>query len=218
MRVIVALALLIATLCPADTLAQSDEMHDDLIHSDLPIFLGGEAQWPQSVSDGDSFGCASRVAFGDWVFRYGAADAKPALSDSWYRFSNYGVIHCWANIGEANDREGLSSASSRPSLFIYLETRAVEGKDVELWAIQLGARPGSDYLLLSRAPAEGLVISFSVLQTECPSAHRRDAGPIDILRTDYCGIDSRKELIRLARRMAARTPLGTLSVVPGVNE
>lgn len=53
---------------------------------------------------------------------------------------------------------------------------SVSGSDVELWAVQIGARPGSDYLLLSREPVEGLVEKFKVLQVACPTANVRDAG------------------------------------------
>jgi hypothetical protein len=69
-------------------------------------------------------------------------------------------------------------------------------------------------LLLSRRPAEGLIEKFNVLQTACPRANVRDAGSLDILLTRYCAVSSRRELIRLARRMAQRPPLGTLTRVP----
>jgi hypothetical protein len=65
-------ALLVAALLYAPSVhGQSlDEMADDLLHSDLPIFgRGGGNEWPQHFYDDDSFGCTSRVAFGDWVFR-----------------------------------------------------------------------------------------------------------------------------------------------------
>lgn len=78
----------------------------------------------------------------------------------------------------------------------------------------MGARPGSQYLLLSRDPAEGLVDGFNVLQTQCPRENRRGAGALKVLLTHYCAINSRSELTRLARRMARRMPLGSLTLVP----
>ncbi len=64
-----------------------------------------------------------------------------------------------------------------------------------------------------REPADGAVRSFNVLQAECPSANRRRGPGLSILITSYCAINSRSELLQLARRMAQRPPFGTLSLV-----
>jgi hypothetical protein len=190
-----------------------DEVARDLVHSDLPIFgHGGGNVWPQHFYDDDSFGCTSRVAFGDWAFR--ERDAITEEHVEWYRFSNYGVFHCWANIFRASDRAKLDGADFHPSFFVFLGKMSVNGADVELWAVQIGATPGSEYLLLSRDSSEGLIEDFNVLQTECPRANVRDAGSMDILSTRYCAIDSRSELNRFARRMALRPSLGTLTLMP----
>jgi len=211
---VLAAALLFATFARAQSL---DEMAADLLHSDLPIFgRGGDNEWPKHFSDGDAFGCASRVAFGDWVFRQRVAEAEDEVL--WYRFSNYGVFHCWANTFRAHERAGLSGADFHPSFFAFLGNMSVNGSNIELWAVQIGARPGSEYLLLSRVSADGLIENFNVLQTACPRANVRDAGSLDILLTRYCTIDSRGELIRLARRMVQRPPLGTLTHVPADDE
>mgnify|MGYP001212044267 FL=1 len=212
---LLAAILLVAALLFAPSVnGQSlDEMADDLLHSDLPIFgRGGDNEWPQHFYDGDSFGCTSRVAFGDWVFRERGAEVEDDVL--WYRFSNYGVFHCWANIFRAYERSRLDGADFHPSFFAFLCSTSVNGSDIELWTVQIGARPGSQYLLLSRDPAEGLIEKFNVLQTACPRANVRDAGSLDILVTRYCAVNSRGELIRLARRMVQRPPLGTLTRVP----
>lgn len=207
-------ALLFAPFARAQSL---DELSGDLLHSDLPIFgHGGDDEWPKHFSDGDSFGCTSRVAFGDWAFRQRVAGAEDEVH--WYRFSNYGVFHCWANTFRAPERERLSGADFHPSFFAFLGSTSVDGSNIELWAVQIGAKPGSEYLLLSRASADGLIENFNVLQTACPRANVRDAGTLDILLTRYCTIGSRGELIRLARRMAQRPPLGTLTHVPSDDE
>lgn len=189
-----------------------DEVASDLVHSDLPIFgRGGDNEWPQHFSDDDSFGCTSRVAFGDWVFREHGAEVEDDVL--WYRFSNYGVFHCWANTSRADERARLASVDSHPSFFAFLGSTSVNGSNIELWTVQIGARPGSQYLLLSRDPAEGLIEKFDVLQTACPRANVRDVGSLDTLLTRYCAVNSRSELIRLARRMAQRVPLGSLTRV-----
>ena len=206
--------LLAVLLCAPSVRGQPlDEMASDLLHSDLPIFgRGGDNEWPQHFNDDDSFGCMSRVAFGDWVFRQGAAEDEDEVL--WYRFSNYGAFHCWANTFRAPERAKLPSADFHPSFFASLGSMSVNGSTIELWAVQIGARPGSEYLLLSRVSAAGLIEKFNVLQTACPRANVRDAGSLDILSTRYCAIHSRGELIRLARRMVQRPPLGTLTLVP----
>jgi hypothetical protein len=202
-------ALLLAPSVKGQSL---DEMADDLLHADLPIFgRGAGNEWPQHFYDDDSFGCTSRVAFGDWVFRKSGAEVEDGVL--WYRFSNYGVFHCWVNTFRASERSELDGADFYPSFFVFLGSTRVNGSDIELWTVQIGARPGSDYLLLSRGPADGLIERFNVLQAACPRANVRDAGSLDILLTRYCAVNSRNELIRLARRMAQRPPLGTLARV-----
>lgn len=76
---------------------------------------------------------------------------------------------------------------------------------------QIGARPGSIYLLLSRGPAEGLIEKFNVLQVACPRDDVRDAGSLDILLTRYCAVDSRNELIRLVSLQTTVSQLNALS-------
>ena len=185
-----------------------DRKFADLIHSDLPLFAGGTSEkWPQSFSDPESgdFGCESRIAFGDWVLR--STDNASDEDAAWYRISNYGMFHCFALVGEAGDRRGLQEAEVDPSFFVNL---GMSG-GVELWAAQIGARPGSDYLLLSRQPAPGTISDFTVLQRQCPKRNVRDAGNISILITRYCAINSGAELRNLAKRMTKLEPLGTLT-------
>lgn len=107
---IVVAALLFA---PAVNGQSLDEMVGDLVHSDLPIFgRGGDNEWPQHFYDDDSFGCTSRVAFGDWAFRKRGAEGEDDVL--WYRFSNYGVFHCWANTFRAYERANSLAQISIP--------------------------------------------------------------------------------------------------------
>src|SRR5262249_8566532 len=64
-------ALNALSISPANSEPNSDdELARDLIHSDLPIFRGEPDQmWPQPFYTQDSFGCVTRVAFGDWELR-----------------------------------------------------------------------------------------------------------------------------------------------------
>jgi hypothetical protein len=171
-------------------------MERDLVHSDLPLFgQGGENEWPQHFATDDSFGCTSRVRFGDWVFREtGAEQDENAL---WLRFTS-GAFHC---------RERI--------VFILLDTVEVDGSELELWAVQIADRAGSNYWLLSRAPADALIESFAVLQTACPDSQVPEGGALNTPVTRYCAINSRAELTALARRMAQRPQLGTVTRVAG---
>lgn len=188
------------------------EVARDLVHSDLPIFgHGADNEWPQHFLEDDSFGCASRVAFGDWALRERGATTEDDVQ--WFRFSNYGVFHCWVNVFRASERAKLEGAEFLPSFFVFLGRTRVNDADVELWVVQIGAKPGSEYLLLSRNPGKGLIDKFSVLQTECSRDNVRDAGSLDIVPTRYCAINARDDLIRFANRMAQWPPLGTLALV-----
>jgi hypothetical protein len=177
---------------------------DDLLHADLPLFDDETAdKWPQSMG-GDAIGCSTRVAFGNWIYRPSSKDEDPL----WYGFSNYGAFHCWALVGSANDEAGLATTDRRPSFFVLLS----KDPKIELWALQMGASPGSDYLLLSRKPGSGIIRRFDVLQRDCPPSMLRRGRSIDILLTDYCAIDSRTSLIALAKAMSERPPLGHLTL------
>jgi hypothetical protein len=194
---------------------EQEEMAGELLHSDLPLFGAAfQNKWPQSIesnarSEVIEIGCTSRVAFGDWEYRPAGGKKDDT---QWHRFSNYGAFHCAAIASEAMQREKLDHAAWRYSFFAYLGRGRTRGEEVELWALQQGTTPGSDYLLLSRKPSEELIKSFTVLQRQCPRGNRRDGTPIDVFSTAYCAIKSQQELIRLARQMATRSPLGTLDL------
>ena len=200
----IAAALLLLAVV-ADQTSAAPALRADLVHADLPLFGDDYAdKWPQSFTKSGTgdFGCTSRVGFGDWRFTETGEDEP-----SWYRFSNYGVLHCWANVGEASERDKLEEASSRPAFFVLLGR---EGNR-ELWALQLGARPGSEYILLARLDrGQDLVTSFTVLQRACPRDHVRRGRSVDILSTSYCDVRMPGELRALAHRMAMLPPLGRL--------
>ncbi|MEM6899646.1 MAG: hypothetical protein AAF583_07755 [Pseudomonadota bacterium] len=185
--------------------ASPSEVFEDIVHSDLPLFDGsGEKSWPQPFSDDKSFGCASRIALGDWA--HVDTDGETVR---WYAFKNHGVFHCWALTSSSYERDQLTGAEAEPSFFIHMDT--IAGR--ELWALQIGARPGSDYILLARPSGDERIEKFEILQTKCPSSNVRDAGPLDILLTHYCAINSREALLGLAHRMEPRPPIGSLAWV-----
>jgi len=184
----------------------------DLIHSDLPIFAAESPdKWPQHTSfDNGSFGCSSRVRFGDWTLRLIEDDGEQQLT--WMRIRNYGAFHCFAMVQIASKRGKLAQATVQYSFFVRM--RPANGDSPELWALQLGGRPGSDYYLLSRKTLPGLVTEFAVLRSTCPDAAVRKI-ELDMLSTRYCAINSKDDLLALAERMVGRKPLGTLTFVKG---
>lgn len=185
--------------------------HDDLIHADLPLWTEQyEQMWPRAFHDKDSFGCAHTIRLGDWRLQSAGKDDP----DEWLRLENYGVMHCYLVERRAYVRAGLTGGGWRYSVIVQLGRAPTPKGEAELWALQSGARPGSDYLLLATpAKREGVIAKFDVLRRECPSGKFRDAGAIDILLTGYCAIDTRDELVKLARRMAGLPPLAVLEYV-----
>jgi hypothetical protein len=199
----------VALSCPA--LAQ------ERVHSDLPLFSGkNEKIWPQGFVDKDSWGCASRVAFGDWKYLESRENADPDVE--WLRLRNYGVFHCAVIEEWAYDRKQLGRRGIKYSWFVELGQATRAGSKIELWALQSGSRPGSDYLLLARTPAAGPVKRFEVLPVECPPEYERKGHGPDIWSGDYCAINSASELRSFARKMANRPIVGTLTYVDKVPE
>ena len=181
------------------SVARAQEQH--LVHADEPLWApGSDNVWPKHFISKNEFGCIHPIGLGDWKFTPQDGDVD---FETWYRITNYGVFHCWMNVSEGSDPE--SQSHSRPSFLI----RISEGGPMELWVMQIGAVPGSNYLLLSRPPEGGLISQFNVLQHQCHRSQTRGGPSLDILKTRYC-ISTRKELIALARRMASLPPRGTL--------
>jgi len=196
--------------CAFPIAAEPPEVQRELIHSDVPLW-GNETErrWPRSFEDGADFGCTTRIRYGDWRFDLTDGTEDPA----WYRWTNYGMFHCFMLVRESGDRDGLNRASSDPSWLIELGETPGPSGPVELWVLQRGSRPGSSYLLLSRKKGGGIITQFDVLQTACPPAHMRKGPPVSILMTAYCAINDRAVMIKTARRMAKLPPQGRLTFV-----
>jgi hypothetical protein len=202
--------LLSACMLPAAALAQSEpeEIANDVVHADLPLFTDDSLE-PRRIDLEGTFGCGTRVNFGDWKLvehdGYGA-------DTEWYRFANHGVFHCAAVISSSYERDQLARNDARLGYFVHVADTKAEGRDIELWALQLGMRPGSDYLLLAREPKDGLIESFDVLQTACPEGHLREV-EIDSFLTGYCSINTRSAFVNFARSMLALPARGVLTYV-----
>ena len=194
-------------------LAKDDyEWQQTLIHSDLPLYdFSWDDLWPRSFYAPDIIaGCESRVAFGDWQLAPNPAN-EFAEDPLWYRISNSGVFHCAASIRTAFERGELDAGEFSRGFFARIGEGKRNGETWELWVLQQGLVPGSDYLLLARkANSDELIITFSVLQSRCAKAALIEADNFDIWNTSYCKINTRGELLAVARRMLKEPDYGTL--------
>lgn len=202
----------------APAAAQEDEAQSDPIHSDLPLSpdFGEDAVWPQHFTDDDgSFGCTSRVGFGDWSLTMpDEGDGDDGVAE-WYRFDNYGVFHCAVVVRRNYDRDRLDEARYEYGRFIRMGETGNKADRRELWAVEVGSKTGSDYILLARQlGSDGVIGRFQALQAICPAGHIREKRGLDLWNTRYCAINSRAELLALARRMAWLKPLGVLELQP----
>ncbi|NBC88355.1 MAG: hypothetical protein GVX90_02455 [Alphaproteobacteria bacterium] len=215
---------LVMILAASPALAEDEEyvFEAELIYAPVPLYtFDWEQVWPRSFSEGEgkdwSFGCARRVAFGDWRFTPNPEDEY--ADGRWLRIRNYGVFHCAANLLEADERGELEDGEFSRGLFAMIGEGRTDGSAWELWVLQKRFVPGSDYVLLAReAKGDGPVRRFTVLQRRCPRASVREVDGMDVWTTRYCAIESRAELLALARRMLRAKPLGTLEWVGVKNE
>jgi len=215
MRPLVALLAFCVSLTGTPVLAAGEEEGEEVeitlerLHAPVPLYtFAWPDLWPRGFVPQDEpgvislGGCESRVDFGDWQFVSAQADYG-GLS-GWTRIENYGVFHCAANLHEAEERNELAEGEFSRGLFALIGTGRAAGKTYELWVLQQGFVPGSSYILLARDPAEdakGTIARFDVLQRECPRGRLRKAEDMDVWLTRYCAIESRNELLALARRM-----------------
>jgi len=210
-------------LLSAPTAAQEEGDYEwiaDTVRSDLPLYtFAWEDVWPRGFSHGEGkdyqFGCESRVALGDWRLTPNPDD--PDGEPLWWRITNHGFFHCGTHMRDADEREELSEAgegNSQPGLIARIGTARHAGQRWELWVFQKGFLPGSEYTLLARsAETDELIKRFTLLQRRCPHRNVREASDMDSWRTRYCAINTRGELLALAKRMLREPSLGELEYV-----
>jgi hypothetical protein len=204
---IIVLAAVVASGC------QASERSGDLIHSDLPLWTDYRALWPRPFRTKEGFGCTHKIALGQWREQREERDAE-----EWIRLGNYGSSHCYLTDFRTYHPKGVSHTGLRYASLVDLGDAVGLAGPVHLWALQSGARPGSDYLLLASRRGVDPIRSFAILQRRCPANRVREGGQIDILLTRYCAINSSTELRDLARRMAWLPRLGRLQYIGPVPE
>lgn len=190
---------------------ETDEVFEDLVHSDVPLWgFEHKGIWPQHFySEDGSFGCISRVKMGDWQI----TPHTPDTDESWMRLSNYGAFHCAMIERRSYERSDLEEAQFEYSFVIRLGETRIKGSILELWALQSKTRPGSNYTLLTRAPGDGVIESFMILQRKCPKDKLRKGPALDSWRTSYCSINTKAEMLAFAKQMAQLRPLATMRLI-----
>lgn len=200
------LILLVLVLMFSGTAASAQQ---PLFRSDLPLFTQADELWPRSFWDDEGFGCSSIIHFGDYVSR---ADNE-FDQDVWWRFVNYGVFHCALIFSDASERDWLNQADHSYAWLVPLgDVISPEGEPLELFALQIGTRGGSEYLFLAR-PVEQGVNEWRVLDAECPRGAMRETDALDIWGTAYCAIDSARTLRAMARTAGRRPSAYTFAWV-----
>lgn len=208
-----AVRILLASFLLLPAVVQAEDKSErvvERIHSELPLYtFDWDQMWPRSFTDDDGFGCSSRVPFGDWQFVPDKTGENG--EEAWHRFENYGVFHCAAIFRSADSRAELESAQHEYGFFVLLGRARRGSVEWDLWALQMGTNPGSNYTLMARESAKkGRIEDFLVLQQRCPSGSILEGKDLDIWTTRYCAINSREELLSLGRRMLKLPPLGTI--------
>ncbi len=186
-----------------------------LLRSDLPLWTDRSAEgfWPRSFSDQESFGCESRLRFGDFV----VSELQPALEPTSgdpreiLRIANYGYVHC-AYIVRRDFEDEIATADGKYAWAIELGIEPVGRDRLEMMALQIGAAGGSEYIVVAQAEGADWT-DLRILDLHCPEGALRDAGRIDLWSTAYCGVESKAQLETMARQAAHRPPFARAALL-----
>lgn len=178
---------------------EPEPLRAELLHADLPLFgTDKDKLQPIHFVDGESFGCASAFAFGDW-----RESSTEDWRQDWMRIGNYGVFHCAYILSTADSRDTLDKAKTKHSWMVKIDQLG----DHALWAMQIGATLGSSYRLFRVPLQKGVIAQMDELQIICPKDWQRKGPQIDVWGTRYCAVESREDLIHFARQMDRKPPL-----------
>lgn len=189
--------------------AEEDEWRPEvLLHSDVPLWTENSGANVSPRPMGDAIGCDGELVTGDWRQTYEPDEEGVAPDPVWWRVHSYGSFHCAAVFawgGERGEYEGDDFG-----FFIRLGHDSASGLDLFAW--EIGLRPGSIYVLLA-APAASDLTRFSVLDVDCSAGQTRKSEFSSSWVTEYCAIPDQKALLATARTAAKKLPLGTLEHV-----
>lgn len=199
---VAAVAVSVAALILALPVAAQEVM----LRSDLPLWAPeSDGVEPFSFHNQDGFGCATNIGTGEYVLHLTDEDKdQPAWR---IHLMITGFVHCAFTFSEGYDESNLGAARTS-AWAIPLDTVSTNAGEVEILALQIGARPGSEYRLFTRSPEGALDRPLTLLDPRCPRGMKRRLSQLSTWRTDYCAVPNRAALRRIARDAARRPPVG----------
>jgi hypothetical protein len=178
-------------------------------HSDLPLKpFKDQDMWPRAYGWDSMDGKYSPFGFGDWALRPTGCSDDTCLRyvrlDSGYQLEGYGF-------DETDWRRELSDHGS-PALIFKLEA----GAGSTLFALQIGYRGGSRYIVVSATPdGNGDFRTMTLLDAQCLTGAglrwRRSLSDPPEPEEDYCVVPSMAALRTIARAALNRAPLASLT-------
>lgn len=187
---------------------------DALIRSDLPLSpREDQSIWPANCEPQpvDALAMCSRFSLGDWEIRWAGCSEPAGRCGGYAELSIFSVIDGFYTYAEGKTRGALAGHGD-PALIFKLEP----GTDSTLYALQIGFRGGSRYVLPSVTGGDARIDHASILDTGCPAlpgVHARGVHAAGFFREDYCVVDSMAALIAVGREALNRAPAGTMSFV-----
>lgn len=199
LRIGMMLAGLLASAAPA--VAQ-----DVLLRSDLPLWTEVDDNvWPRSFTDSDGMGCVYPLPAGFWT-RVDAGTPRQVTS---VRVRNQGIVHCVLGVS-TSDESPPEWGDEEPAMLVDFGKAPRPGGDLSLYALQVGFRGGSRYVLFAAEPAKGQIRRLLVLAPECPDEWVRKSQKATVWLTEYCAVPNEAGLRRIAEAAARKPPVGTL--------
>ena len=188
--------------------ADPDEPRAIYFHSDLPLRPSKDQTfWPQPFARDGADGVRSPFGFGDWELRPAGCSGASCLR--YLRLDIGHELYAYA-FDEAERRDWLSTNGPSAAIFKLEPDEAST-----LFAVQVGYRGGSRYILVSARPDnDGLVKTMTLLDARCLDSAgalwRRSVSQPPEPEEDYCAIDTMASLVAIAREALRRPPLATL--------
>ena len=207
----IALALCLVMFWTPLGAAAEDEL---LIHSDLPFTpKEGQTISPYHCDAPDVIASCTEFPIGNW--RMHRSDCSDC--DEWIGLRMNGIFHPVYGFQRSFTKGDAGSVTDLA--FIIRLTRKRE--PVELYAIEIGLRTGSRYMLVARRGRKERIENLDVLDARCDgegATWRRPPEPIDVFLTDYCAVATIDALERMAREALKRPRYATLDWVDAPKE
>jgi hypothetical protein len=186
---------------------------DPWVRADIPVKTKDwQEPWPRGCSSKDEIAMCSRFETGNWRVRLTECGTA---CEHWATLRFFSAIDGGYTYGEGYAEEpGAEPQGAEPAYIIPLAREGVGG--VGLYALEVGFRDGSRYILLSTRNDGAMIDRASVLDTRCP-VHMKGVEQRKSSRrfffTEYCAVSSVEALEAMAREALGRAPYATMEWV-----